>query len=58
MERVTFKSPAIAKAMEKAYGNAAKTVRIQMRHERDVRNYVKRIEDGHKKAASSHLHFD
>ena len=56
-ERV-FSSPALVKAMGKMYGRKVKTVRISLRYGRSVNAYIKKIEEGHKKAAESTLRFD
>ena len=57
MEKVTFSSPEIAKEVKKRYGASAVVVRFDMSHEEEVRKYVMKIEDAHKKAASSTLSF-
>ena len=57
MEHTTFSSPAIARAMKKIYGSSTKVVKIDMRHEEEVRKYVMKIEEAHKKAAESKLTF-
>jgi len=56
-ERV-FSSPALVKAIEKIYGSKAKTVKMSLRYGRSVNAYIRKIEDGHKKAAESTLKFD
>jgi len=53
----TFTSPAIAKEMARIYGDSTKVVKIEMRHEQEVKNYVMKIEKAHKKAAGSKLNF-
>ena len=57
MEEATFSSPAIAEEMKRVYGDNAKVVKIDMRHEEEVRKYVMNIEEARKKAATSKLHF-
>jgi mannose/fructose-specific phosphotransferase system component IIA len=57
MEPTTFSSPAIAKEMERIYGKNTKVVKIEMFHEEDVKKYVMKIEEAHKKAAESKLLF-
>ncbi len=52
-----FSSPAIAKEMRKIYGSSTRVVQIDMRHEEEVRKYVMKIEEAHKKAAKSKLTF-
>ena len=56
-ERV-FSSPALVKAMEKMYGSKLRSVKISLRYARSVNAYVRKIEEGHKKAAESTLRFD
>jgi hypothetical protein len=58
MKEVTYSSPEIAKEIRKRYGSSAKVVHFDMRHEEEVRKYVLKIEEAHKKAASSNLRFD
>lgn len=57
MEPATFSSPAIAKKMERVYGNRTKRVTIELLHEKEVKDYVMSIEEAHKKAAKSKLTF-
>ena len=57
MEHDAFSSPAIAKEMKRAYGKSARVVKIEMRHEDEVKKYVMSIEEAHKKAAESELSF-
>ncbi|MBF8303955.1 MAG: hypothetical protein HW399_330 [Dehalococcoidia bacterium] len=57
MKSPIFSSPQIAKEMKHKYGNRAKKVRIEMLYEEEVKNYVMKIEEAHKKAAESKLHF-
>lgn len=57
MKKVAFSCPEIAKEIKKRYGTNAVVVRFDMRHEEEVRKYVMKIEDAHKKAASSTLSF-
>ncbi len=54
----TFSSPALVQAIEKIYGKKAKTVKMSLRYGRSVNAYIRKIEDGHKKAAESTLKFD
>jgi hypothetical protein len=57
MKGAIFSSPKIAQEMQRIYGTSTKVVRIKMRHEEEVRNYVMKIEEAHKKAAKSKLNF-
>ena len=50
-------SPAIALEMKRIYGDKCKTFKIEMLYEDEVRKYVMNIEEAHKKAAHSTLHF-
>lgn len=56
-ESTTFSSPAIAKKMERVYGSSAKRVKIELLHEKEVKDYVMSIEEAHKKAAKSKITF-
>ena len=58
MAERTFSSPRLVKAIEKIYGSKAKTVKLSLRYGRSVNAYIRKIEDGHKKAAESKLKFD
>jgi RNA binding exosome subunit len=55
MAENNFSSPAIAKELQKRYGNKTKVVKISMQHEEEVKNFVMKIEEAHKKAAKSKL---
>lgn len=57
MAEVTYSSPSIARKMKRIYGSSAKVVKINIRHAGEVRAYVKKIEEAHKKAAKSELSF-
>jgi len=57
MEPAAFSSPAIAKRMKRIYGSRTKEVKIELLHEKEVRDYVMSIEEAHKKAAKSKLTF-
>lgn len=54
----TFSSPELVQAMEKIYGKKAKMVKMSLRYGRSVNAYIRKIDDGHKKAAESTLKFD
>jgi ribosomal protein L23 len=58
MAQRVFSSPALVRAMEKIYGSKVKTVKISLRYGRSVNAYIRKIEEGHKKAAESTLRFD
>ena len=57
MERSAFSSPEIAQEMQRVYGNKSSLVKIRMRHEKEVKKYVMKIEEAHVKAANSKLAF-
>lgn len=57
VDRITFSSPAIAKEMKRVYGSRAEEVKIEMRHEKEVKKYVMKIEEAHRRAADSELTF-
>ena len=48
---------AIAKEMKRVYGDKCKVIKIEMLYEKEVRKYVMGIEEAHKKAKNSTLHF-
>lgn len=43
--------------MEVIYGANTKVFTVQMRHEDEIKKYLKKTEEAHKKAAKSKLHF-
>ena len=45
MEQAAFSSPVIAKKMQRVFGSNTQVVKIEMRHEDDVKKYVMRIEN-------------
>lgn len=55
MAEIVFSSPAIAKEIQKRYGNKSKVIKINMRHEEEVKDFVMKIEKAHKNAANSKL---
>lgn len=57
MSRITYTSPAIAKAVERLYGNKTEHVAIEMRHEQAIKRYVMEIETARKKPAVSRSKF-
>ena len=57
MKKATFSSPKIARMIQRQYGSNAKVVKIDIKHADQVREYVKKIEVAHKKAASSTVSF-
>lgn len=57
MEQAAFSSPVIAKKMQRVFGSNTQVVKIEMRHEDDVKKYVMRIEEGRNKPAKSKLPF-
>lgn len=57
MAEHTFSSPALVKAIERVYGNKVRTIKIPLLHGRSINAYLKKIEEGHKKAAKSKLSF-
>lgn len=56
MER-TFSSPIIATEMKREFGSSTQVVKIELRHEDDVKKYVMRIEKGRNKPATNKLPF-
>jgi hypothetical protein len=51
-----FSSPALAKEMERIFGHKTE-IKIQMKHEAEIKKYLVQTEDAYKKAAKSKLHF-
>jgi len=53
----TIKSSDIVKAMEKALGCKARTSTLEIKYQKEVGEFVQKIEDAHKQAAKSKLVF-
>lgn len=53
----TFTSPQIAKEIARVFGTEAKTFSVEMKHLREVGNFVRKIESAHKRAEKSKLVF-
>jgi hypothetical protein len=51
-----YSSPALAKEMERIFGQKNE-VKIQMKHEGEIKKFLAQTEEAHKKAAKSKLHF-
>jgi len=52
-----FSSPNIAKEMKKRFGNNIEAITVTMKYQKQVGDFVKKIEKAHKKAAKSKLIF-
>ena len=50
-------SPDIAKAMEKEFGRKLGTFVVEIKYQKEVGDFVRKIEDAHKQAAKSKLVF-
>lgn len=57
MTQSVYSSPEIAKEMKRMYGSETKVVKIKMRNKSQIKKYVLKIEEAHKKAAESTLKF-
>lgn len=53
----SYTSPKIATELARAFGNSAKTVKVDIKHQEVVREFVKKIEVAHKQAEASKLVF-
>jgi hypothetical protein len=51
-----YSSPSLAKEMERIYGKKSE-IKIQMRHENEVKKFLIQTDQAYKKAAKSKLHF-
>ena len=47
----------IAKEMQKLFPNECRITRVKLLHEDEVTKYLMKIEEGHKRATKSKLHF-
>ena len=52
-----YSSPALAKEMERIYGSDTKVFKVQMQHEGEIKKYLMKTEEAHKRAAKSKLRF-
>lgn len=52
-----FGSPDLAKAMKKAFGSKTKAFTLEIKYQREVGDFVRKIEDAHRQAAESKLVF-
>lgn len=57
MGKATFASPKIARAIGLAYGSDAKEIKIELRHEEEVKEYIMMIEEGRDKESKSKIPF-
>lgn len=56
-EAVRFASPRIAEDLMKAFGKRPAALPVTMRQNRDVPNFIKKVEGAHRRAAKSTLRF-
>ncbi|MDT8391684.1 MAG: hypothetical protein RRC34_14385 [Lentisphaeria bacterium] len=57
LKKTGFASPQVAEQMAQVFGQKAKTVSVEMKHRRQVGDFVRKIEKAHKQAAKSTLAF-
>lgn len=56
-DKKTFASPAIAEEMQRVYGNSVENVEVEMKHEKEILQYVLQFEKAHQDTAKSKLTF-
>ena len=55
--RSTFGNAALAQKMASRFGAEPRTVQVRMRYAREVRKFIDKVEDAHRKAGNSKLVF-
>ena len=56
-KRVTFTSPKIAKEISRVFGSEVESFRVKIQHRRIVGEFVRKIENAHKRAKKSKMIF-
>lgn len=54
---VTYSSPKIAKELSKQFGNAAQTVKVDMKYTKEVGHFINKVESAQRKTVGSKLSF-
>jgi hypothetical protein len=54
---IVFSSPRLAKDVVKIFGNDTQTVEVRMRSDKDVSQFIRKIENAYKKTSKSRLIF-
>ena len=54
---VTYSSPKIAKELGKQFGNAAQTVKVDMKYTKEIGHFINKVESAQRKTAGSQLAF-
>ncbi|NOY68110.1 MAG: hypothetical protein GXP53_01265 [Deltaproteobacteria bacterium] len=56
-DQALFTSGSIAQQVRKEFGDSVKSVDIKIKYERDIRSFIKKMEDARRQAAKSRLAF-
>ena len=54
----SYASPKIVRELTKVFGNAVSTVKVTMRKNKDVPDFIRKVQAAHSRAAKSRLQFD
>lgn len=56
-KQATFGNADLAKKMASKFGTGQESVQVEMRYAKEVRQFIQKVEEAHKKAAESKLVF-
>ena len=56
-KQATFGNADLAKKIASQFGTSQETVKAEMRYTKEVRTFIRKVEEAHKKAAESKLSF-
>jgi hypothetical protein len=56
-KQATFGNADLAKKMASRFGTSQKSVQVEMRYAKEVRLFIRKVEEAHQKAAGSKLIF-
>jgi hypothetical protein len=54
---VTYSSPKIAKELSRQFGNAAQTVKVDMKYTKEIGHFINKVESAQRKTVGSQLAF-
>ena len=54
---ITYSSPKIAKELGRQFGNAAKTVKVDMQYTKEIGSFINKVESAQRKTVGSQLAF-
>ncbi len=57
VKRSTFGNADLAQKMASKFGKSRETIKVRMRFAKEVKTFIRKVEEAHKKAAQSKLKF-